>query len=76
MMLIVIIFLLMEIISLLMENKSLSLKATIKVLTLKLSFVLEVYLMDLVLPSLEKYLYIEICMIFQSITILLIHLTY
>ena len=66
----------MEIISLLMENKSLSLKATIKVLTLKLSFVLEVYLMDLVLPSLEKYLYIEICMIFQSITILLIHLTY
>ena len=66
----------MEIISLLMENKSLSLKATIKVLTLKLSFALEVYLMDLVLPSLEKYLYIEICMIFQSITILLIHLTY
>ena len=35
-------------------------------------FVLEVYLMDLVLMSLEKYLQMEMRMIFQSITILLV----
>ena len=39
-----------------MEKKSSSLKSTIKMLTFQLSFVLEAYLMDLVLLSLEKYL--------------------
>ena len=41
---------------LLMEKKSLNLKLTIKMLTLQLSFISEVYLIDLVLLSLEKYL--------------------
>ena len=39
-------------------------------------FVSKVYLMDLILLSLEKYLYVERCIIFQSITIILINLTY
>ena len=47
---------LMIIICLLMENKYLSLKQTIKMLTYQLSFVSEVYLMYLVLPYLKKYL--------------------
>ena len=42
-------------------------------LTFQLNFVSEVYLMDLVLLSLEKYLQMEMCMIFQSIPILLIN---
>ena len=41
---------------LLMEKKSLSLKLTIKMLTFQLKFFSEVYLMYLVLLSLEKYL--------------------
>ena len=41
---------------LLMEKKSLNLKPTIKVLTFQINFVLEVYLMDLMLLSLEKYI--------------------
>ena len=44
------------VICLLMEKKSLSLKPTIKMLTFQLNFVSQVYLMDLVLFSLEKYL--------------------
>ena len=44
------------VICLLMEKKSLKLKLTIKMLTSQLNFVSEVYLMDLVLLSLEKYL--------------------
>ena len=44
------------VIYLLMENKSLSLKPTIKMLTFQLNFISEVYLMDLVLVSLEGYL--------------------
>ena len=64
------------VICLLMEEKSFVLKSTIKMLTFQLSFFLEVYLMDLVLLILEKYLYREVCMIFQSITILLINLIY
>ena len=44
------------VICLLKEKKSLNLKPTIKLLTFQLSIVLEVYLMDLVLMSLEKYL--------------------
>ena len=44
--------------------------------TFQLNFVSEAYLMDLVLLSLEKYLYMEMRKIFQLITILLIHLTY
>ena len=59
----------------LMEKKSLNLILTIKMLTFQLNFVLEVFLMDLVQLSLEKYLQMEICMIFQSITILLKNLT-
>ena len=42
------------VICLLMERNSLSLKPTIKILTFQLSFVLEVFIMDLVLLSLEK----------------------
>ena len=37
------------------EIKSLSLKLTMKMLTFQLNFVLEVFLMDLVLLSLQKY---------------------
>ena len=48
----------------------------IKLLTFQLNFVLEVYLMDLVLLSLEKYLETNMSMIFQSIKILLINMTY
>ena len=51
------------------ENKSLSLKPTIKMLTFQLNFVLEVYLMNLELQM-------ELCMTFQSITILLINMAY
>ena len=59
-----------------MGMKSLSLKPTRKLLTFQHNFSSEVYLMDLVLLSLENYLSIEMCMILQSITILLINLTY
>ena len=44
------------VICLLIENKSLNLKLTVKILTFKLNFVSEVYLMDIVILSLEKYL--------------------
>ena len=44
------------VICLLMEKKSLNLKLNIKMLTFQLSFVWEVFLIDLVLFSLEKYL--------------------
>ena len=37
-------------------NKSLNLKLTIKMLTFQINFVLEVFLIDLMLLSLEKYL--------------------
>ena len=47
---------LINVICLLMENKSLNLKLTIKMLTLQLNFISEIYLMDLVLLSLEHYL--------------------
>ena len=45
-----------NVICLLMENKSLNLKLTIKMLTFQLNFLSEIYLMDLVLLSLEHYL--------------------
>ena len=61
---------------LLTEKKSLNLKLTIKMLIFQLNFVSEVYLMDLVVLSLEKYLLMEMCMLFQSITILLTNLAY
>ena len=44
------------VICLLMEKKSLNLNLTIKMLTFQLSFVSEVFLVGLVLLSLEKYL--------------------
>ena len=44
------------VICLLMEKKSLNLKPVIKMLTFQLNFVLEAYIMDLVLLGLEKYL--------------------
>ena len=44
------------VIYLLMENKSLTLKPTIKMLTFQLNFISELYLMDLVLVNLEGYL--------------------
>ena len=68
------IIILIIVICLLMEKKSLSLEPTIKKLTFKLNSVLEVYLMDIVIPSLEIYLYMKMRMIFQSITILFINL--
>ena len=43
-------------IHLLMKNKYLNLKSTIKMLTFQLNFVWEVFLIDLVLMSLDKYL--------------------
>ena len=45
-------------------------------LIFQLNFVSEVFLMDLLILSLEKYLEMEICMIFHSITALLTNLTY
>ena len=54
----------------------LTLKPTIEILTFQLSIVLEVYLMDLMLVNLEKYLQIESSLIFQPITILVVDLTY
>ena len=59
---------------LLTEKKSFNLKLTIKIQIFQLNFVSEVYLMDLVILSLEKYLLMEMCMLFQSITILLTNL--
>ena len=53
------IIMLIIVICLLMEKKSLSLRVTIKMLTFQLNFVSEVYLMDLVLLSLEKYFYLN-----------------
>ena len=47
---------LITVICLLTEKKSLSLRPTIKMLTFQLNFFLEVYLIDLVRPILEKYL--------------------
>ena len=44
------------------------LKLTIKMLIFKLHFVLEAYLMDLMLLSLEKYVWMEMYLTFQSIT--------
>ena len=44
------------VVCLLIENKYLSLKRTIKMLPFQHNFVWEVFLMDLVLLSLEKYL--------------------
>ena len=44
-----------------MEKKSLDLKPTIKTLTFHFNFVSEVYLMELVLLSLEKSFSMEMC---------------
>ena len=45
-------------------------------LTFQLNIFSEVYLMDLVLLRRETHLEIEMCMIFQSITVILINVTY
>ena len=50
------IMMLIIVVCLLMEKKSLSLKPTIKMLTFELNFVSKVFLMDLVILSLEKCL--------------------
>ena len=50
------IIMLVVVIGLLIEKKYLKLKLTIKMLTFQLNFVSELFLMDLVLLSLEKYL--------------------
>ena len=47
------------VICLLMEKKNSYLKLTIKMLTFQLSFVFEVFLTDLVLLSIDKYLYLN-----------------
>ena len=64
------------VIFLLMNKKSLFKTDNKNVLVYQLNFVSEVYLTDLVLLNLEKYLNIKICMVFPSITILLINLTF
>ena len=46
----------MIVVCLLMEKKSLNLKKTIQMLIFRHNFASEVYLIDLVLPCLEKYL--------------------
>ena len=51
-----------------------NLKLTIKMLTFHHNFVSEVYLMDLVILSLQKYLQMEMRIIFQSTRILLVNL--
>ena len=43
------------VISLFLENKSLSLKPTVKMLTFQLNFVSEVFIIDLVILSLQKH---------------------
>ena len=50
------IIMLITIICLLMKNGSLRLKPTIKMLTFQVKFFSEIYLIDLVLLTLEKYL--------------------
>ena len=54
---------------LLTEMKSLSLKLAIKMLTFQIN-------LDLVLLGLDKYLEMEMCMVFKSITILFKNLTH
>ena len=48
-----------------MEEKSLNLNPTIKTSTFQLNVVSKVFLMDLVLLGLKKYLLAEMCMIFS-----------
>ena len=62
--------------SYLIENKSLGLKPIMETSTFQLGFVYKVYLMDFMLLSLEEYLLEEIPTIFQSITMLLISMTF
>ena len=59
---------------LLMKKEYLSLKLTIKVLIFQYNFVLEVFLIEVL--SLEKDFSMAVCMILQSLTILLKNLTY
>ena len=61
---------------LLTEKKSMNLKSIIKMSIFQLNFVLEAYLINLILLNLHKYLLKEMCMMFQSITMLLLNLTY
>ena len=64
------------VICLLMERKSLRLKLTIKMLTFKLNFILEVFLMDLVFwvqRSIFEWKYLRF---FQSIAIQWVNLTF
>ena len=70
------IIMLIIVICVFMKKKPLSLKPTAKLLTFQLNFVSEVYLMDLVLVSLEKYLWMDVSLIFHSIKMLLINLIY
>ena len=58
------------------EEKIYKFKADNEMSTFLLNFVEEEYLKNLVLLNLEKYLLKEMCMFFQSITMLLINLTY
>ena len=67
---------LIVVICLLMKEEYLSLKLKMKMLTFQFNFVSEVYLMDLELLSPEKYLSMEMSMIFKVTTILLLNLTY
>ena len=55
------------------EKKPISLKPIIEMSNFPIQFIQELYLKSLVPLNLEKYLLNEICMIFQSIRMLLIN---
>ena len=57
-------------------KKFISLKQITKISTLQMNFVLEAYLINLTISRQKKYLEKKMCMIFQSIKMLLINLTY
>ena len=61
------IIMVMIVIHLLIKKQSLSLKLTKHMVIFQLYFVLESYLMDLVLLSLEKYFWDEMRMIFSQL---------
>ena len=54
----------------------LNLRLVIKIITFHLDFVLEVYLINLTMLFQKKYLFREMCMVFQFIMMLLINLTF
>ena len=62
--------------SYLFGNGSVKCKANMEMLTYHIDFVLEVYLIHLTMLTHNKYLLMEICIIFPLIMVLLINLTF